>query len=132
MIDNVMIKERGWPAHFCAAASCRYVRNTHVIKGTRFIVVSSVGNYRNREERIDKIGSDRYYETMVFIGCMEDQYPEADISREVTPDMPRGIYGASVDELSEFADNDMDTIHDNMINHVATNFEELYQEQSDG
>lgn len=50
------------PGHFIASESCEFGRTTicdHVF-------VSSVGEYRSPRGRIETIGFDRLYETMVF------------------------------------------------------------------
>lgn len=54
----------GGPGHFCASYSCRYHLHTHV--NGRFCV-STVGAYHPRDAaKMETVGCDRYYETMVF------------------------------------------------------------------
>lgn len=60
----------GQPGHFIAANYCRFHLHTHV---GRFCV-STVGDYhppklrapREREEQMEQVGLDRFFETMVF------------------------------------------------------------------
>ena len=68
--------ERGWQGHFIR--KCRFHLNTLLnYKGFK-IIVSTVGNYVFRD-KMQTIGVDKYYETMVF----ESKYDEWD-SIEVT------------------------------------------------
>ena len=60
------IEWRGEPGHFCGAHDCVFHLHTHV---NGKWCVSTVGEYYplgRRRDRMEKIGGDRLYETMVF------------------------------------------------------------------
>ena len=77
--------ERGWGAHYICAEDCRFRRNTLLECEDTRVVVSTVGNYTPGDGcKTETIGSDRYYETMVFHAEFEDPYWDADVSRQIT------------------------------------------------
>jgi len=57
-----------WAGHFIGAHRCRFRRNTLLTYENLRIVVSTVGliEHWENEDEFQKIGVDRYYETMVF------------------------------------------------------------------
>jgi len=63
---------------------CRFHLNTLLVCGETKIVVSTVGEYYPPHEpnKMDTIGLDRFYETMVFYSS-NDKYDDADVSREL-------------------------------------------------
>lgn len=85
---NVKIQERGWGGHFILANRCRFRRNTLLTYGDTRIVVSTVGRLVSKDEsRFERIGMNRYFETMAFYADKEDtRYYDADIEREVPID----------------------------------------------
>ncbi len=86
-MKKVTRTERGWPAHLVVASSCIFRRNTLLECGRKRIVVSTVGNYRITTDiatrRIERIGLDRYYETMAFKAEKDGVYWEANIHKGV-------------------------------------------------
>lgn len=109
------ITERGWPAHFICADRCAFRRNTLVKLGERRIVVSTVGAMRARSDiDIERIGVDRYYETMAFEAVWQDPYWEADVSRQVEFE---GQW--AVDHLERHCSLDANTMHDEAVAQVA-------------
>lgn len=66
--------ERGWPGHFCCARDCLFRRNTLLEYGEQRIIVSTVGDMRRTGCESQKIGSNRYYETMAFNASLQDGY----------------------------------------------------------
>lgn len=76
--------ERGWPGHYCCADDCTFRRNTLLLVDDKpTIVVSTVGAYR-RDQLIEPIGIDRFYETMAFpVDKDDDIYHDADTSRHI-------------------------------------------------
>lgn len=126
---EISVKERGWPGHFICASRCIYRRNTLVSDGERHIIVSSVGGYHESDNKpVRQIGCDRYYETMCFIGKQQGPYIEIEVSRELFDcDLPRGIYGKTAEAaLYDGCDNDMDNMHDAIVQHYAANFDAAY------
>jgi hypothetical protein len=82
--------ERGWPGHFICSSDCLFRRNTLVVadhedgRVERF-VVSTVGNYRMRPERkLETIGSNRHYETMIFRAQLTGAYWDMDSTEQVS------------------------------------------------
>jgi hypothetical protein len=81
---EVTREERGWFGHYVCAYRCLFRRNTLLTCGNVRLVVSTVGAMRGFEYRIEPIGHERYYETMVFHADPEDlRYHDADIHRPV-------------------------------------------------
>lgn len=84
------ITERGWAGHFICADRCLFRRNTLIEHGDKKIVVSTVGNmvdihvkgYPN-EIHIDEIGCERYFETMAFEAKLNDEFLDADVSKQI-------------------------------------------------
>lgn len=66
---SVKVTYRGWPGHYIVAKDCIFRLNTLVEVGEIRYVVSTVGNLQPRVpigSKIEKVGCDYYYETMVF------------------------------------------------------------------
>lgn len=64
----------GSPGHLICAYKCRYHLHTHVSddEGRRYCV-STVGEYyRKPDGKMETIGVDRFYETMVFASWLDD------------------------------------------------------------
>lgn len=82
--------------------------------GTKRVVVSSVGAYRY-EGKIEAIGCDRWYETMVFWAHKKGSYWEANVSQEIHFKGELGIF----EEPKEDSDLKMDRIHDAVVQKIA-------------
>ncbi len=78
---RVTTVERGWAAHFCAAHRCQFRRNTLLECGEKRVVVSTIGGW-HRDGGTEKIGCNRYFETMAFEAQWEEPYWEANISKQ--------------------------------------------------
>ena len=63
IVNEVNVTERGWPGHFILSDRCLFRRNTLLEYKDKKWVVSTVGNYINRENKLDTIGHRRWYET---------------------------------------------------------------------
>lgn len=117
--------ERGWGAHYCCASQCRFRRNTLVSSGDKHIVVSTVGNYRETDkdgrERGRRIGSDRYFETMVFRGNKDGKYIDADISIEL-----RVPLKWKIDKLYDGVDNEANDMHEAHVDYCVANFDDVF------
>ena len=95
IINEVNVIERGWPGHFMFADKCLFRRNTLLeYKGIKWIV-STVGKYTNRENRIDTIGHCRWYETMAYEAKEENGFIKANVEKKILFDSKCGIWGDS-------------------------------------
>jgi hypothetical protein len=93
-------EERGWAGHFICASECLFRRNTLLTYGDIRVVISTVGGYRCKD-KIQKIGVDRYFETMAFHANPEDtRYFDADVSRQVDFDNRWSIDMIDADDLA--------------------------------
>lgn len=100
--------ERGWAGHFICANRCRFRRNTLLECGDKKIVVSTVGLMEKwdgdprRDGNItgfEKIGLDRYYETMAFHAEKDDaRYHDADVTKEINFESPWAIGEVDADD----------------------------------
>lgn len=112
------------------ARACMFRRNTLVYDErdqTRGIVVSTVGNMRDKHDKPDTIGLERYYETMAFVADMDDPYRDADVAGEVSLDCKWSICGDSPESMPKFVDNDADDMHENAVSWVMKHFEKAYK-----
>lgn len=129
---RLRVTERGWVGHFICANRCRYRRNTLVSDGAQHVVISSVGCMENWDkaspEKIDTIGHERYYETMVFRGHKEGPYIESDVSNQISipGDYEWGIFGKKMADLPDDVDMKMDAIHEKIIGWVCRNFNKCF------
>jgi len=115
---NIQYKERGWPGHFLLGNKCLYHRNTLVSGDNISVVVSTVGNmFLDYKIEVQEVGLNRIYETMVFVGKIENNYHEADVTKEVSNTTSKWFL--SKKELREDSDNQADDMHDTMVKEVA-------------
>jgi hypothetical protein len=115
---NIIIKERGWTGHFILGHKCLYRRNTLVSSEDIAVVVSTVGNMVLDDKKgVEEVGLNRIYETMVFVAEYENNYHEADVSKEVSNTTSN--WYLSKHELREDSDNQADDMHDTMVKEVA-------------
>lgn len=113
------ITERGWAGHFICADRCRFRRNTLLEHRRIKIVVSSVGlmqksdTYRREGESIfEKIGVERYYETMAFHANKNDKrYFDADVTKEISFRSEWSINIIDADDLAN-------VMHDNVVKEI--------------
>lgn len=121
--------ERGWAGHFICADRCRYHRNTLLTNGARHLVVSSVGNLVI-DRKIDSVGHERWYETMVWRGHQDGPYIEMDVDHEVnwnTEKLPWGIFGKTPDDLPKDVDAVMDRQHDAIVQWMSDHFDSAWK-----
>ena len=79
--------ERGWAGHFICSDRCLFRRNTLLEYDDIKIVVSTVGLMRDyeNESKFQKIGYNRYYETMAFYADSTDtRYHDADFGKQIS------------------------------------------------
>jgi len=108
-------EERGWGGHFICADACSFRRNTLLTYGSIRIVVSTVGLMKSftGDSKYAEIGCNRYYETMAFHSDVNDEeYHDADVSREVTFDSMW-----SIDELC--VDNKANDMHETVVREIS-------------
>lgn len=84
---EVKITERGWAGHFICADSCRFKRNTLIEYGDKHWIVSTVGamviDSGDGKLKAEKIGFDRYYETMAWAAKFDDIYWDVDLDTPI-------------------------------------------------
>jgi predicted nucleic-acid-binding Zn-ribbon protein len=104
--------ERGWGAHYCCALMCLFRRNTLLECGKKKIVVSTVGVMRVKE-KIEKIGLDRYFETMCFECDYSDtRYYDADTTKEI--DFESKWWISEID-----ADDKANIMHEKVVDEIS-------------
>jgi hypothetical protein len=108
-------EERGWPGHYICADRCLFRRNTLVVGGNVRIVVSTVGTLMLLDGgKIGTVGYNRYYETMAFHAMYEEQYWEADVTREVSFKSPWGI-----DHCESGTDLEANAMHETVVAEIV-------------
>lgn len=120
MKNEIKITERGWAGHYICSNRCNFRRNTLIEKGSKRIVVSTVGNYSSypikgieKTERDNMIGHDRYYETMAFEAKKEGIYWEADVSKEISFNSEWAI-----GELKQETDQKANDMHEKVVEEI--------------
>jgi len=114
VLTRVNITERGWGGHFICGHRCLFRRNTLLEYQDIKIVVSTVGNMQDlKEEGFEKIGCDRYYETMAFHADQKDtRFHDINVSREVNFASPWCI-----DHLD--ADDEANAMHEVVVQELS-------------
>lgn len=89
-IKGVRVTQRGWGGHLCCANSCKFRLNTLLEYGKNTkLIVSTVGAWSPRDNgKLEQIGVERHYETMVFAVLQDGEYLEADVSRKIETGLP--------------------------------------------
>ena len=106
-LKEVKRTERGWAGHFIAADSCKFRRNTLLECGDIKLVVSTVGAMYSGG-RLEEIGLDRHYETMVFhVDPKSEDYKDIDVHRQVWFDSPWALKVKKTDKFIDLKANDM-------------------------
>lgn len=116
-MNKVKITERGWPGHYVCCGRCVFHRNTLIQVGRKRVIVSTVGNQRNREDegKIETIGCQRYYETKAFEARKEGPYWEANVGKGIDFRGRWSICAENVEQLPDNVDNVADRIHDAVV-----------------
>jgi hypothetical protein len=119
MAEKIKRTERGWAGHFIGSTNCKFRRNTLLERGETRIVVSTIGLFRTMpDERIEKVGLDRYFETMAFLSDPNDtRYHDANVEQEVSFDSPWAIAEADADDRA----NDM---HEAVVDELVARLED--------
>lgn len=115
---EIKITERGWPGHFICANKCRFRKNTLIECGEKRVVVSTVGdmlayNPLTKNNEVQEIGFNRYYETMAFKGVYEDPYWEADVSQQIAFDSEW-----TINHISRDTDLLAEKMHENVVKEI--------------
>lgn len=124
-MNTVTRTERGWPAHFILADRCTFRRNTLLeCSDGQAVVVSTVGRCVEPDgTTIMKIGADRYFETMAFMGTLAEypdgtEYMEANVSRSAY------FNGAwSVDHIEPSASGEANENHERAVADITRRLE---------
>ena len=94
------LTERGWGGHFIGAPECLFRRNTLIEHEETKIVVSTVGLYRIGT-MIERLGLNRYYETMAFYSDLNDtRYYDANVAQQIDFDSPWTIDILDADDIA--------------------------------
>jgi hypothetical protein len=111
-----MIKQidRGWQGHFCC--HCRFHLNTLLEREDGFkVVVSTVGYFYDTQDKVQTIGANRYFETMVFESSY-DKYDDINVGKQIFFDsqwaysdkddmLPQAGHWVVVDEIKNKMEN---------------------------
>lgn len=120
---DVKRTERGWAEHFIAADYCRFRRNTLLEYEDRKWIVSTVGAYFPVSSRsIDTVGYNRWYETMVFEGEMQDGYIDINVEKQIESDNDWGIWGETWEEVMKTyhtPDNAANDMHERIVDEMT-------------
>ena len=114
----IKIIERGWAGHFICANRCRFRRNTLIDAGEIKIVVSTVGLMEKLNgEGFEKVGCDRYFETMAFHAKKDDpRYYDIDVEKQIYFNSEWSINKTDADDKA----NEM---HEKVIIEIKTEIE---------
>lgn len=108
--------ERGWAGHYICADNCKFRRNTLLEYNGIGIVVSTVGAYYDNNGRLQEIGFNRHYETMVFyVDEGSGEYKDADVSREIFCDSPQTLKWHKVG----YIDNEANEMHETVVAEIT-------------
>lgn len=128
IINEVKVTEQGWAGHFICSDRCLFRRNTLLEYNDKKWVVSTVGAFRNRENKMDSIGHRRWYETLAFEAVEASGYIEADIMKEIYFDSEWGIWGDSWEEVCnnchDTPDNVANDMHDRVVSELIDKIKE--------
>ena len=129
IINEVKVTERGWAGHFILADRCLFRRNTLLEYKDKKWVVSTVGAFRNRENKIDSIGYHLWYETMAFEAKEEKRYIAANVEKKIPFDSKWCIWGGdSWEEVCEdyngTPDNAANDMHDKVVSELIDKIKE--------
>ena len=108
--------ERGWAGHYCLGYKCLFHLNTLLVTNKYKIIISTIGNCHIGKELIE-IGSDRYYETMVFHAVQKQEFLEIDVDKEINTENNWAIDKPYQDNL---ANKMHETIVQEIINRIET------------
>lgn len=103
--------ERGWAGHFCAADRCKFRRNTLVSDGASAVVISSVG-LMIVNDKVEAIGCERWYESLVFVAEEGDGYWDASHWSEIDNS---GLCAETYELLGDLPDLQANDMHERMV-----------------
>ena len=132
IINEVKVTERGWAGHFIISDilsdKCLFRRNTLLEYKDKKWVVSTLGAFRNHENKMDSIGHRMWYETMAFEAKERLGYIEADVEKEIFFDSEWGIWGDSWEEVckncNDTPDNVANDMHDKVVSELIDKIKE--------
>ena len=127
IIDGVKVTERGWPGHFICAHRCLFRRNTLIEYKDKKWVISTVGAMRTLDGKLDMIGYNRFFETMAFEAIDQDQYLDADVTKEISFDSELGLFAESWDKLiaeHPLVDKDANDMHEKVVSELISKIRE--------
>jgi hypothetical protein len=118
-MNDVKRTERGWAGHYCCADQCLFRRNTLLEHGDVKVVVSTVGNRADDKGLIVEIGSERYYETMVFHAHLGNGYWDADVTRQVQLKTKWQVTSTEYQNFKSTIDTVANDMHENAVTSIA-------------
>ena len=128
IVNEVKVTERGWAGHFICANRCLFRRNTLLEYNDKKWVVSTVGAFRNYENKMDSIGHRRWYETMAFEAEEILGFIEANVEKKIFFDSKCGISGDSWEEVckncNDTPDNAANDMHDKVVSELIDKIKE--------
>lgn len=121
MGEEVKRTERGWAGHYICADKCRFRRNTLLEYKDRKWVVSTVGGFV-LNGKLDMIGADRWFETMVFEAELQHGYWDAIIEKRIYPEQDWGLWGSTWEEVTGnygLVDNAANDMHERIVDEMS-------------
>ena len=116
LISKVKRTERGWAGHYICSSDCFFRRNTLLEKDNIKIIVSTVGNLW-KNDKLEEIGCDRYFETMAFHSDKNDsRYNDLDVNRKINFSSPWSI-------SEKDADDKANIMHENVVKEIIEKME---------
>lgn len=113
MSIGVKVTERGWPGHYYLAIRCGFRRNTLLQYKDVAIVVSTIGDQRDKDGIPQMLGEGYYYETAVFKAEQDGPYLDANVLEMIDV---KGSWKVHQDILeSDLEANDM---HERIVNEI--------------
>ena len=115
MMSKIKRTERGWAGHFICCHKCRFHLNTLLEYKDVKIVVSTVGMMITDDEP-ERIGRNRYYETMAFHAKDKGVFTEINVKKQVLFDSEYAIE-------KPYKDNEANEMHGNAVQEIINKLE---------
>lgn len=131
ILDGVKITERGWSGHYIMSYRCLFRRNTLLEYNDKKWVVSSVGNRINKDfKEFETIGCKIWFETSAFEAYIDDNYIEADVTKEIDIDSEHYMIADTREELwikygENGVDNYANNMHDKVVEEMCRKIKEI-------
>lgn len=123
--------ERGWAGHFICSSNCLFRRNTLLECGEIKIVVSTIGNYHNKQGQQYEVGGNRDYETMAFhVDPKTGDYKDIDPGKEIFFESP---WAFKVQKGDKYIDLKANNMHETVVQEITEKLQrgETFQRQEE-